>query len=380
MAMDFGKLNFAVGFNRTSAFPLDANSYFENYNDAVTAAAGAAEVGSSDSAYYIGQLLIVKVNDTVKGVSLYQIAADKSLIKFGQASSADELAEKVSALEKRCTIIEGKLILASETSDGLMSKEDFSKLAGITDEEYKNKIDSIKVGDSEITPVNKVVNLDLETAEQTVNLTNLGGSFTGVTDIQGDLGYDSTSIESTGSFTPSGSVTGTVTATGSVSVTLKNNNINSLTTAGSAASFIEGKFTAASLTYADSDEFVKEGIKATVGADGTDDAECLIFEEVTNKGKASVISAFSGGSKEQDTFTPNILPTFEEKTVAVDSTSFAGTAANIDARFTGDEGDITATGSYEKANLGTLSTLKEKVNINVNDISVVIPAVKVSQK
>ena len=45
MSMDFGKLNFAVGFNRTSAFPLDANSYFENYNDAVTAAAGAAEVG-----------------------------------------------------------------------------------------------------------------------------------------------------------------------------------------------------------------------------------------------------------------------------------------------------------------------------------------------
>lgn len=27
MSMDFGKLNFAVGFNRTSAFPLDANSY-----------------------------------------------------------------------------------------------------------------------------------------------------------------------------------------------------------------------------------------------------------------------------------------------------------------------------------------------------------------
>ena len=42
MSMDFGKLNFAVGFNRTSAFPLDANSYFESYTDAVAAAAGAA--------------------------------------------------------------------------------------------------------------------------------------------------------------------------------------------------------------------------------------------------------------------------------------------------------------------------------------------------
>ena len=26
--IDFGKLNFAVGFNRTSAFPIDGNSYF----------------------------------------------------------------------------------------------------------------------------------------------------------------------------------------------------------------------------------------------------------------------------------------------------------------------------------------------------------------
>ena len=55
MAMEFGKLNFAVGFNRTSAFPLDANGYFESYEAAVTAVAGAAEVGSSDSAYYFGQ-------------------------------------------------------------------------------------------------------------------------------------------------------------------------------------------------------------------------------------------------------------------------------------------------------------------------------------
>ena len=98
MSMDFGKLNFAVGFNRTSAFPLDANSYFESYTDAVAAAAGAATVGSSDSAYYIGQLIIV--NESGK-FGLYQIGADKTLVKFGQASSADDLKSQLDALKAR---------------------------------------------------------------------------------------------------------------------------------------------------------------------------------------------------------------------------------------------------------------------------------------
>lgn len=98
MSMDFGKLNFAVGFNRTSAFPLDANSYFESYTDAVAAAASAAVVGSSDSAYYIGQLIIV--NESGK-FGLYQIGANKTLVKFGQASSADDLKSQLDALKAR---------------------------------------------------------------------------------------------------------------------------------------------------------------------------------------------------------------------------------------------------------------------------------------
>ena len=100
MSMNFGKLNFAVGFNRTSAFPLDANSYFENYTDAVAAAAGAAVVGSSESAYYIGQLIIV--NESGK-FGLYQIGEDKTLVKFGQASSADALAVDVATLKSYFT-------------------------------------------------------------------------------------------------------------------------------------------------------------------------------------------------------------------------------------------------------------------------------------
>lgn len=169
MAMDFGKLNFAVGFNRTSAFPLDANSYFENYADALAAASGAAEVGSSDSAYYIGQILIVndKSETDNKGLGLYQITASKTLVKFGQASSADELGERVSALESQITTINGKLILATAEKDGFMSKEDFSKLAGIEAGAQVNIIEGVAAkttaegGFVDLEVVEKKVQLDL---------------------------------------------------------------------------------------------------------------------------------------------------------------------------------------------------------------------------
>ena len=99
MSIDFNnKLNFALGFNRTSAFPLDANSYFDSYTDAVAAAAGAAVVGSSDSAYYIGQLIIVKDENNF---GLYQISANKTLVKFGQASSEADLQSQLNALAER---------------------------------------------------------------------------------------------------------------------------------------------------------------------------------------------------------------------------------------------------------------------------------------
>lgn len=115
MSMDFGKLNFAVGFNRTSAFPLDANSYFENYTDAVAAAAGAAVVGSSDSAYYIGQLIIVKDENNF---GLYQISATKTLVKFGQASSADDLKDQLDALAERVDGLDTSKAGWGETSIG----------------------------------------------------------------------------------------------------------------------------------------------------------------------------------------------------------------------------------------------------------------------
>lgn len=166
MAMEFGKLNFAVGFNRTSAFPLDANSYFESYADAAAAVKGAAEVGSSDSAYYLGQLIIVndKTDAADKGIALYQITGvvgDATLTKFGQATSADELGEKVAALQNSITEINGKLVLADAAHDGFLSKEGFSKLEGIAEGAQVNVLEGVQVNGEDITITGKKANIDL---------------------------------------------------------------------------------------------------------------------------------------------------------------------------------------------------------------------------
>ena len=166
MAMEFGKLNFAVGFNRTSAFPLDANSYFESYAAAEAAVRGAAEVGSSDSAYYLGQLIIIndKTADASKGIGLYQItgvAGSATLTPFGKATTADELGQQVTALQSQITTINGKLILADETHDGFLSKEGFKKLKGIAAGAQVNVIETVKVNGQALTPTDKAVNIDL---------------------------------------------------------------------------------------------------------------------------------------------------------------------------------------------------------------------------
>lgn len=87
MSLDFGKLNFSVAFNPTSAFPLDARSYFESYESAVLAAASADEVGSSTTTYYYGQTVAVVENNIA---TLYTIQPDKTLAEVGGKIDIDE--------------------------------------------------------------------------------------------------------------------------------------------------------------------------------------------------------------------------------------------------------------------------------------------------
>ena len=76
MALDFAKLAFDVSLDLTAAFPLDARSYFESLEAAEAAAASAEEVGSTESAYYYGQIVAVVNNDSA---NLYIIQPNKTL-------------------------------------------------------------------------------------------------------------------------------------------------------------------------------------------------------------------------------------------------------------------------------------------------------------
>lgn len=78
--LNFGKLNFSVSFNPTSAFPLDAREFFDSFSSAQQAAQQAVEVGSSDGVYYIGQLLTVVEGSVAK---VYQIQPNKTLSEVG---------------------------------------------------------------------------------------------------------------------------------------------------------------------------------------------------------------------------------------------------------------------------------------------------------
>lgn len=89
---DFGKLNFSISFNRTSAFPLEANSYFTDLEQAEAAAQTAVEPGSADSTYYIGQTLTV-ADET--DCNLYIIKPDQSLKRLTILDTSDVAWESI---------------------------------------------------------------------------------------------------------------------------------------------------------------------------------------------------------------------------------------------------------------------------------------------
>lgn len=164
MAMTFGKGNRSIAFNPTTAFPLDARSYFESYAAAEAAAKLAQEAGSTESVYYYGETLVVVENSKA---SFYIIQPDNTLSPVA--------GESITINEGQFTFDEdGKLVLAgfADAASGTVLTKDaegnlvWSKVDAYTKAETDKKIsDAVAAVDH----LKRKVVASLEEAETYVN-------------------------------------------------------------------------------------------------------------------------------------------------------------------------------------------------------------------
>lgn len=87
MALDYGKMEFAVSFKPITAFPLDSRSYYESLAAAEAAAASAVEAGSDQGTIYFGQTFVVVENGVAQ---MLQVQPDGTLSEIGGKIEIDE--------------------------------------------------------------------------------------------------------------------------------------------------------------------------------------------------------------------------------------------------------------------------------------------------
>ena len=175
MSMDFGVLDFAVGLNRLTAFPLDPKSYFESYDAAVAAAATAEPAGSTNTAYYYGNPVVVVENGKAK---IYQIQPDKTLSGVGEEIVINENvftkdAEGKLSLYGFATAVAGAQLTVG--TDGKLSwvKPDTTTVDGLS-----TKVATIETNIENLqTEIGKKAN-----SEDVYNKTDIDGRLTTVTE------------------------------------------------------------------------------------------------------------------------------------------------------------------------------------------------------
>lgn len=175
MSMDFGVLDFAVGLNRLTAFPLDPKSYFESYDAAVAAAATAEPAGSTNTAYYYGNPVVVVENGKAK---IYQIQPDKTLSGVGEEIVINENvftkdAEGKLSLYGFATAVAGAQLTVG--ADGKLSwvKPDTTTVDGLS-----TKVATLETNIGNLqTEIDKKAN-----SEDVYNKTDIDGRLTTVTE------------------------------------------------------------------------------------------------------------------------------------------------------------------------------------------------------
>lgn len=224
MALDFGKLNFSTSFNPTSAFPIDARSYFESLAAAQEAAATAEAAGSSNTTYYFGQILTVNEGGAV---AAYQITNAKALQKLASTTSSGDLAgdvaelqSKVGALETSVTnITDGTTVVgkASADADGNVISETYATqttVSGIGDRvtTAEGEIDTLQSTVGEHTTDIAALEANVGTLQTTVGNAE-SGLVKDVNDLKGQIGGLSGAMHFVGTSTTD-PATGTVTIDG----------------------------------------------------------------------------------------------------------------------------------------------------------------------
>lgn len=96
----YGRVNLSIGFNATSAFPIDVRAHFDNsetmYNT-VNENDGPKETGSFDSQYYFGQLITLSFDNHTKS-SAYLVVKDpekRNLLKLTDEKETTEIHNEV---------------------------------------------------------------------------------------------------------------------------------------------------------------------------------------------------------------------------------------------------------------------------------------------
>ena len=217
-------------------------------------------------------------------------------------------------------------------------------------------------------------------AEGTINcVTEVEGvNYTPVGEVKVELGYDSTTISSTGTFKPEGDINGTVTSVGSVAIV-----------EDASGTQITGEVSAPTITIVPQTEKVQQisnvgslpsyqpaiyippSVNETIAPFATEALTGEVKGTVLSLQKAPTATAitatgFNAGEYTQAEFNPGSLPTVaNSKTVMTGIISatasqptftggkygaiYEGTEQNIDATFTGKTQDIGVTGQYDKA-------------------------------
>lgn len=141
MALDFGKLNFSVSFNPTSAFPLDARCYFESYESAVEAAATAMPAGDSTTVYHYGMTVCVVENGKA---NLYIIQPDKTLSEVGSSIAIDEKVFKYNEEEKLSLLGFADAVAGAQLTKGADGSIQWVKPDNTTVEGLATEVESLR--------------------------------------------------------------------------------------------------------------------------------------------------------------------------------------------------------------------------------------------